>query len=420
MKKMLYALLFMCLVSVPALAATTSVDALVDKLVDKGILTQQDAIKLKGEIAEDEKVVREEGYKQSLPGFVRNFNIKGDFRLRYQYEKRKGSNLNGGATTQRDRGRIRFRLGADTKVNDKTKVYFGLATGGADPRSTNQSFENSFELKDIRLDYAYAEYMPKGWATLLGGRMKNPLWEPGDMLWDTDINPEGIAGKFSGKVNDNVNTYLNTAFFVLDENAAAGEPTMAAAQGGVKVKMTDQISLNAAATYYDFQQVEGAILDNRSGSNTNNGKSGLKFDYDAISPAVELEIIDPLRALNVEAVPYLSFFGEYIKNLRADHSTGGYLAGMRLGHKKVTTFGQWQLRYMYVMLGTNAWLDIFPDSDRYGGRTGVRSHETLLTLGLSKNVSLDLDYYRSDLTTAHKDTLVKVENLFQADLNFKF
>ena len=74
--------------------------------------------------------------------------------------RKKGSNTNAGNTTERDRARIRFRLGAETKVNDQTKVLFGLATGGTDPRSTNQTLENSFELKDIRLDYVYAEYAP--------------------------------------------------------------------------------------------------------------------------------------------------------------------------------------------------------------------------------------------------------------------
>ena len=161
-------------VSSVCFGVTTQVDALIEKLVEKGILDRQESIKLKSEIADDEKLVREEGLKQSLPSWVREMKLNGDFRLRYQYEKKKGSNTNSGNTTERDRGRIRFRLGAETKVNDQTKVLFGLATGGTDPRSTNQTLENSFELKDIRLDYAYAQYAPFAWAAFLGGRMKNP------------------------------------------------------------------------------------------------------------------------------------------------------------------------------------------------------------------------------------------------------
>src|SRR3989338_1716830 len=220
-------------------AATTQVDALIEKLVEKGILDRQESIKLKSEIADDEKLVKEEGLKQSLPSWAREMKLNGDFRLRYQYEKKKGSNTNAGNTTERNRARIRFRMGAQTKVNDQTKVLFGLATGGTDPRSTNQTLENSFELKDVRLDYAYFQYAPFAWASFFGGRMKNPLWEPGDLLWDTDINPEGLAAKLTGKLNPNLEPYMNTGLFLLDENSATADPLMYVFQPGLKWKIND-------------------------------------------------------------------------------------------------------------------------------------------------------------------------------------
>ena len=120
-------------VSPVCFGATTQVDALIEKLVEKGILERQEAIKLKSEIAEDEKIIREEGLKQSLPSWAREMKLKGDFRLRYQYEKKKGSNTNAGNTTERDRGRIRFRLGAETKVNDQTKVLLVWPAEGPIP-----------------------------------------------------------------------------------------------------------------------------------------------------------------------------------------------------------------------------------------------------------------------------------------------
>lgn len=392
-------------------AATTQVDALIEKLVEKGVLNRQESIKLKAEIADDEKIVREEGLKQSLPTWVREMKLKGDLRVRYQNEKRKGSNLNMGNTTERERGRIRFRLGAETKVNDQIKAHFGLASGGTDPRSTNQTLENTFELKDIRLDYAYAEYAPFKWATLLGGRMANPLWEPGDMLWDTDIHPEGVAGKFKWKLNSNLEPYLNTALFLLDENSATSDPAMYVFQPGLKWKINDGLDLNLATAYYGFKSVEGTTLSHNANNNTavNNGGR----DFNSISPTIELGVKE---LFGLSALPYFGLFGEYIHNFDAKQSKNGYMGGMRLGHKKVKDFGQWQLRYTRTLLETYAWPDVFPDSDRYGGRTGIRGHEVLLTYGLGKNWNLELDYYRTDLTS----TPDKTENLFQADLNFKF
>lgn len=390
-------------------AATTQVDALIEKLVDKGILTRQEAIGLKAEIAEDEKIVREEGLKQSLPSWVRDTKLKGDFRVRYQWEKRKGTNN----STERDRGRMRLRAGLETKVNDQIKVHFGLASGGTDPRSTNQTFENTFELKDIRLDYAYAEYTPFKWATLFGGRIKNPIWEPGDMLWDTDIHPEGVSGKFKWKLTPNLEPYMNTALFLLDENSSTADPAMYVFQPGLKWKISDGLDLNLATTYYGFKKVGTATLNHNTNNNTAVINGG--GDFNSISPTIELGIKEPFSGLGLP-LPYLAFFGEYINNLDAKQSQNGYMGGLRLGHKKVKDKGQWQLRYTYTLLGTYAWPDVFPDSDRYSGRTGIRGHEVLLTYGLGKNWNLELDYYRTNLTS----TPDKTENLFQADLNFKF
>src|SRR3989338_9161129 len=83
----------------PGLAATTQVDSLIEKLVEKKILTKSEGIKLKGEIAADEKLIREEGLKVSLPEWVQKMKLKGDFRLRYQYERKKND------TDARSRGR---------------------------------------------------------------------------------------------------------------------------------------------------------------------------------------------------------------------------------------------------------------------------------------------------------------------------
>ncbi len=56
-------------------AATTQVDALIGKLVEKGILSRQESIQLKSEIVEDEKLKAEE----NLPPWVKDTNISYKF-----------------------------------------------------------------------------------------------------------------------------------------------------------------------------------------------------------------------------------------------------------------------------------------------------------------------------------------------------
>ena len=58
-----------------ALAASTSVDSLIQKLEDKGILTSQEANQIKGEIASDEKNSQEKTFKSMIPDWVSGLKI---------------------------------------------------------------------------------------------------------------------------------------------------------------------------------------------------------------------------------------------------------------------------------------------------------------------------------------------------------
>src|SRR5580698_8481003 len=68
--------------------ASSSVDALIQKLEDKGILTDQEAVQIKGEIASDEKTSTETTFKSLLPDWLNSMKLTGDFRLRDQWQVR--------------------------------------------------------------------------------------------------------------------------------------------------------------------------------------------------------------------------------------------------------------------------------------------------------------------------------------------
>ncbi len=71
---------------------------------------------------------------------------------------------------------------------------------------------------------------------------------------------------------------------------------------------------------------------------------------------------------------------------------------------------------MYRYLGKDAVLDILPDSDMYSGKTNVKGIEAVLSFGLSKNITLDLDYYHTEQITGTKNP----ESVLQVDFNYKF
>ncbi|MBN2482869.1 MAG: putative porin [Candidatus Omnitrophica bacterium] len=366
-------------------ARAGEIDILVEKLVEKGVLSYGEAQTILTETQEEVRKELVRGTSESLPQWIQTMKLKGDLRLRYQYEDKPNSD-------DRQRYRMRFRLGMESKVNDKVKVAAGLATGGTDPRSTNQTFDNTFETPDIRLDYAYATYTPNDWATVKAGKiagMKNVVMLQDDLLWDGDINPGGIALAFAKKSGD-VTWMFNTGAFILDESSSdTSDPMMYVFQPAMKYKISDTVSMEGGVAYWGFNGVKDSTLDHAEGGPTMTA-SGYKYNFNSINPNFKLKVKEPFGGI----VPALSLFGEYIHNFDPDEAENGYLLGMAFGADKIKNRGDWQLKYIYRRLEKDAWLDTFPDSDAYSGETNVKGHEVILAYGLGPNTSLGVDYYQ--------------------------
>lgn len=400
------------MVAVPNLYAG-EIDILVDKLVEYGILDPGEAQAVLIETREKMRKDLAKGELEGLPKWVQNTKLKGDFRLRYQWEDKLGSE-------ERNRGRYRLRVGIESKVNDTMKIAAGLATGGDDARSTNQTMENSFSTEDIKLDYAYAQWSAAPWATIKVGKIKSikkVLYRPSDLLWDSDINPEGVSFLLSNKIY-NGDLFMNTGAWVLDESSGdTSDPFMWVVQPGFKYKFDKNTHIKMAVAGYFFENInKGTSLDN--GGSKNSGyyntleNGGLKYDYNSVAPSFEFGVKKPLGGL----VPYFALFGDYVCNLDPSEENKGYLGGIKFGSAKVKDWGQWQVKYMYRRLEKDAWIDIFPDSDAYGGNTDTKGHEIAFTYGLGKNATFGIDGYRMERISGDG----RRSYVVQADWQLKF
>ncbi len=399
----------------------TLAERILDKLVQKGILTKKEAEVMlkesKKEMSEEKedknvevkKIDKEEIknlVKEELPNWVGKIKFKGDLRIRYEY-------LNGDNLVERNRGRYRFRFGLETKINSRLKVFAGIATGGADARSTNQTMTNGFETPDVRLNYAYGKWNINRYLTFKAGKInpiKKVLFRPSDLIWDSDLNPEGISISFKKGA-----FFTNGGFFILDEiKNSTDDPYMFLIQPGVNLKFSENTNLKIGVAGYFFNNVKGSVLFNGADSSGeyNTLENGvLKYDYDSISPGFELGLKDPFNSL-----PYLALFGDYIYNPDPDNNNQGYLCGFKFGDKKVKFKGNWQFKYMYRRLEKDAWLDIFPDSDAYSGHTDIKGHEFVFEYGVSDFTNIVVDYYYLRRITVENST----RHLLQIDWNIKF
>lgn len=105
-----------------------SSDALLNKLVQKGVLTTQEAAELKKESdAGFDKAYRT---KTGLPDWVTSLKIYGDLRTRYEFFHT-DNDAPGAAQPNKDRTLFRFRLrtGMTATLKDNFELGFRLASG---------------------------------------------------------------------------------------------------------------------------------------------------------------------------------------------------------------------------------------------------------------------------------------------------
>ncbi|MDY6990719.1 MAG: putative porin [Thermodesulfobacteriota bacterium] len=407
------------------------VDILIKKLVEKKILSHSEAQELISEIRKEEdkkkeeikEVARESAKKEAgasisrLPKWLEKTRFVGDLRVRYQSEEK--DNV---TDPHRSRGRFRLRAGIETEVNEQWKAAFGIASGGANPRTTNQTFENTFDSPDLRIDYASIQYKPLKGLDILGGKFKNPLWQPRVFLWDSDIRPEGLAAKFNHSLTSNLDLFVTPGFFILEEfKNNTDDPAMWAFQPGIVWKFMDNTYLKLAGAYYVTDNLKGNTFDYSAGTNSTDADEKFLYDYNAVAGDLEIGFEFP------GPIPYLAIIGQYVRSNADDQQdqdgfddNEGWLAGLKFGHKKINEFGRWQVAYNYRRLERDAWPDFLSHSSFYNGSTNAKGHEIDLKFGLHKNVSIRLDYFKAEQIRLDSDNLDREKDWMAVDLDVKW
>ena len=325
----------------------------------------------------------------------------GDFRYRYEDIEEDGKD-------DRDRNRIRARAGLVAKPSDTTEVGLGIATGGDDPVSTNQTLGGGGSTKDVRLDLAYLKWTGVEDTYVTAGKFKNPFYkvQKSGLIWDGDFRPEGIALGWS---ND---TFFATASYnFIESDSKNDDDGIWGAQVGAKFTLFDNVKLTTAAKYLDIPtQGREAIYDDDFFGNSSameNGAEVYVYDYKLFNGSVDV-------SFNLFEMP-MSIYGDYVYNDDADDLDTGYLAGIKLG--KAKSKGSWQLQYQYQDLEADATLGLITDSDFAGGGTDGKGHKVSAKYAIdnkwyvgatffdtSRGVDLgsDADYQRLMLDTGFK------------------
>src|SRR5205807_6131656 len=189
--------------------------ALLDLLVRKKIITDQEAEEVRAELTKETAATSAGKLKLSVP--ITELELYGDMRVRYEYRGGRtagntpvgepGAGVAGVNDWQeRERERYRLRIGLRGTLADDW--FFGVRLETSNKRnSTNVTFGGDggtgpFAKDDdgIFLGQAYFGYTGFKDIKLTVGRMPQPLVTT-LMTWDADINPEGLAEQWKHTFN---------------------------------------------------------------------------------------------------------------------------------------------------------------------------------------------------------------------------
>src|SRR5437773_2138047 len=270
-KFVLIAVIFSFLVAPMSMLRAQDAGALLDLLVRKKLITDQEAEEVRAELTKEAATTSGGKWKLSSP--ITEIELYGDVRLRYQY--------NGGQTDdnsplarpangvagkddwqERERERYRLRLGLRGTLADDW--FFGIRfETNAGSRSTNVTFGDEASggpfaknSDTVNVGQAYLGYKGFKDITLTGGRMPNPLVTT-PMLWDPDINPEGLAEQWKHTYNFEFGGGSTTA--AAESYSKEGGKGVAAPVASEPFKLKLDLFVNFAQFVYDDSNPENPL-----------------------------------------------------------------------------------------------------------------------------------------------------------------
>ena len=431
---------------------------------------------------------------EQAASWTQNISMFGDFRLRAESDMFPSGNDNTGAfpnfnaintgapfdvsgtqfapqnnvDRERFRLKLRARLGWDINLEDGWSAGFRLATGeNSSPVTANQGLGvanqgqgGNFSKYAIWLDRAFLKYEvgsdQSSGMSLLFGRFDNPFMST-SIIWEDQIGFDGIAAKGRRELTDGITVFGTGGLFPVfntDLNFASNQPSkfkstdkwLYGSQLGVDFKITKDINAKIAASYYDFEGVQGRLsspfipLTAQDQGNTDDTRPSFAQKgntYRAIRDIIPSAInnfgtIDQFQYFGLASKfrvasldgrvdfsnwePYqLSLIGQYLDNTAFDGSAintvavnnrgantaaglpgafegsgAAWLLKVQFGKQVFEKLWDWNVAMDYRHVGSDAVIDGFNDNDFGGGGTNVEGFTVGGSVALSKRVRLSL------------------------------
>ena len=439
--------LFLALLVSISPANASTLDQVLDKLdklsstvdAQQKLLKEQDAEikRLKQQLAEQGKTakqnqdtiakVAQETQKatpaQSIKDLLGDkFSFSTDVRLRYEglYNRDAG----GTDLDDRNRFRIRWRIFGGYKVTDELSLHSMLTTSSGSwfengsnsrawqpGRTSNQTMDDEFNNKDVFIGRIYATYKPN-WLDgleITAGKFKNTFLQT-DIMWDPDVNPEGIYEKYQYDGWSKVKPFFQFGQMAVSENNKTDDAYLLLWQAGATFKLPADISWTLAASYYDWNNLDQSDMSLIQGSSAGNSV-GADGNY-----LYEYKLAEVITFLKFKpcGIPLQLWF-DYIVNTASDVPDGddtAWSTGFMLGKAKKK--GDWAIYFKYAEIDPDALVGAVSDGDFYG--TNRKGYKVQGRYQLYDPWQLRLSWFQTDTKEGPSNS----EDRLQLDMIFMF
>ena len=439
-------------------ALADSTTDIVDALVSKGVLTEEEG-KLITKGAQSKAKADEKANKArvSLGSFIENATMYGDVRARYEQRLSSGHYAANATDDDYTRSRPRYKLTLGLKTETKdfySDVAFVVGSGGRSDNATMGKSSTSYNDKEaVYLKRAMIGWKATDWLGIEAGRMDNPfVTHPA--FWDADLGVEGLVEKFKFKTGD-TDLFFTAGQLVykgdrINNEAAASVINTTTAelwkfQAGAAFPVTEKASGKLALTYTEYGNNPTSAF-RAYGSTT----AYSSMAYYGVNDLTFIEVPAEINFMASNSVG-IRFYGDYQVNLDADKraekslTIGGlgndsddtaWVLGVRVasapdlktfaGNKAKT--GDWSATLWYQDVGVWAADPNTVDSDFMDSRVNMKGVVFKGQYNILDNVYFNLaaghakrknDYYGS-VGQGDMQQNLKDFDLYQFDLTYKF
>jgi hypothetical protein len=422
------------------------------------------------------------GVPGALPEWLSRVKVYGDVTLRAQedlYDKNNsnhqlfdyfsinqaGSFTKAGVnefinTTQdRDRLRLRARLGVDAQISPTLSAGIRLASGSlTDPGSESQNLGTYAARYTVGIDRAFILWNSSAAPALpamsaIGGRFANPWFSPTELVFARDLQFEGVSstgrlGFGGGTGAERSHVFVTVGAFPLLEVPLANPENkwMVGGQLGTNLRWADgRQRLSFAAGYYDFLHVSGvrnttpdstvfnytAPAFIRQGNTYFDIADSSTNSVNLFALAAHFRVADIAATYDIGVGRYvLGITGEAVRNVGYNRSNvealsgqiqsrdenRGYVGEISFGDRSVDQFGRWRARVGYRYVMSDAVIDAWTDADFHEGGTNTAGYYVWGEFGVAKDTWLRLRYMSGNEIDGPAYGL----DVIQFDLNTRF